>query len=111
MPSHVIKWETVKRQVVQAMCLSKQQTLQCDFIHSEKFRAAYLALLAAVAENRHPSDVLEEWMQHAERIITSWDIRRAGKLLEIAELPLRGYTPGGRLVATYDEKGDWVLIY
>jgi hypothetical protein len=68
-------------------------------------------------EQQQTGQPLKNWRENAkdllfeaQKIVDNWDIRRAGKLLEIFPV-LPGIYTGKPFTCEYDDKCNWVLVF
>jgi len=97
----IIKWETIKKKAINE--LWSRQT-HYPFISDAQF----MALLPAIVHKEDPRSLAKKWMIEAEKLIKAWDIRMAGKLIEL--FPLSFPKNKKLLGIDQDEKDNWILI-
>lgn len=98
-----MKWETVKKHVAANLYTVISQgrdhellsTMLLDMISSGKFQLS--------------RDAFPAYADKAVEVVMAWDIRCAGKLRELFPWAFpRSLQGKSRLIAEYDEAGDWV---
>lgn len=103
-----MKWDTIKKQVAAE-------------VHSVIMQARNLdtdaeILIDLVASNFEILRGLQLWelrkayADKAAAVIDNWDVRAAEKLRDLFTGAFPRSLRKGRLVAEYDEKGDWVVF-
>jgi hypothetical protein len=105
-----MKYEIIKEQVAREVFSAIERGGMYGVGGANPYEAAVAAMFHSVAE-RQPFDVsLKELAGKAHNVVMAWDVRMVGKLRDL----FPGFFPKslskGKLVAEYDEAGDWVVF-
>lgn len=99
-----MKWEIVKKNVISGV---RTEILR-DWEHSTKITLDLIACNFETKKGKSRSEVLEIYADKAADIINNWDIRGTERLRHL----FPKYFPKslkGKLIADYDEQGDWAI--
>lgn len=105
-----MKWENVKERVALEVYAAVLRGGQYGVGAGKPCEAAVAAMFNAIAERIPFHESAKQLAGQAFDRVMAWDVRMVGKLREL----FPGYFPKslskGKLIAEYDDAGDWVVL-
>jgi hypothetical protein len=105
-----MKYEIIKERVACLVFSAIERGGMYGVGGANKYEAAVAAMFNAIAERQSFDASLKELAGKAYDVIMAWDIRMVGRLRELFPEFFPKSLSKGKLVAEYDEQGDWVIF-
>lgn len=105
-----MKWETVKRRVVDEVCTmviegrAFQENILLDMVASD-----FAAVKQLPPKDRWHGEIRKAYADKVRERIDNWDIRCAGRLRDLFDGAFPPSLRKGELRADINERGDWVV--
>lgn len=105
-----MKYEIIKERVACLVFTAIEQGGMYGVGGANKYEAVVAAVFHSVAERQPVAVSLKELAGKAYDIVMAWDVRMVGKLRELFPEFFPKSLSKGKLIAEYDEQGDWVVF-